>query len=156
VKYIFLILIVFFSGCSFKDYNHKKTNIVVIRSPRLKFNDIGYLQNNESSVKLDLYNAGVALESITINHLVCFKKGCITKSSFNKEYLNKAYPDDILKNILLKKPIFNGKNIVKKDNGFFQKIKSKDYDITYKVSNKEIYFKDKKNRIIFKLKEIDG
>jgi hypothetical protein len=79
----------------------------------------------------------------------------MSKSSFNEKYLNKAYPDDTIKNILMSKPIFSGKNLQKTNFGFIQKIKSKDYNIIYKVSKNETYFKDKKNHIIFKLKDMD-
>jgi len=156
MKYLYLIFFLLFSGCSVKNFSSKESKIVVIKSPKLKFNDIGYIKDDGSYVRLELYSAGVAIESIDIKHLVCTKQGCITKSKFNKEYLHPSYPNDILRNILLKKPIFGGENLKKLSSGFIQNIKSKDYNIKYKVTPKEVFFKDRKNKIILKIKDIDG
>ena len=76
----------------------------------------------------------------------------MTRSSFNKEYLSKSYPDDLLQNVLLKKKIFNSLNVVKLDDGFQQTIKDSNQDIIYKVTSNMIYFKDRKNHILIKIK----
>lgn len=77
----------------------------------------------------------------------------MSKSSFNEEYLSGAYPSDILQNILLGKAIYDGKNLEKTQNGFVQEIKSDEVDISYSVTPAITSFKDRKNNIIFKIKE---
>ena len=154
MKYLLSILILFlFGGCSIKNYKHTKTKLLVIKSPKLKFADVGFIRNDANAVELELFSAGIEVQKITINHLVCVRDGCMSKSGFNKDYLNKSYPDDILQNIILAKPIFNNKNLLKNKDGFEQYIKNKDVDISYKVTKKSIYFKDKKNKILFKIKD---
>ena len=154
-KNLFFIVAVLFAGCATKQFTHKQSKIVTIKSPEIKFNDIGYIKHDTDYIELELYSVGVAIDTIKINRLICVKDGCMSKSSFNEKYLNKAYPDDTIKDILMSKPIFSGKNLQKTNFGFIQKIKSKDYNIIYKVSKNETYFKDKKNHIIFKLKDMD-
>ena len=100
--------------------------------------------------------AGSSVEKISIDHLICVANGCMNKSGFNQDYLHPSYPNDILQNILLGKRIFNGKNLTKTHNGFNQKIKNNYYDIVYKVDEKQIFFKDKKNKIIFKIKDMEN
>jgi len=127
----------------------------LIKSPKLKFHDIGYIRHDNDTVSLELYSAGNAIETITIDHLICVSNGCMSKSHFNEEYLNKKYPNNLMKNLLMRKPIFNKTGYQKEENGFSQKIQTKDYSIIYKVHNNQLYFKDSKNHIILKLKDID-
>jgi N12 class adenine-specific DNA methylase len=77
----------------------------------------------------------------------------MSKRSFNEEYLHSAYPEDILQNVLLGKAIYDGKNKVKTDDGFEQNIQNADVDISYKVTSNAVFFKDKKNAILLKLKD---
>jgi len=154
MKYLLLIFILFFSACSIKEYQQTKTKIVIIKSPKLKFSDVGYLRNTKDSIELELFSAGVAIEKIHINHLVCVSTGCMSKQGFNQHYLNSAYPSDILQNILLAKPIYDAMSMLKTNDGFEQYIKDENVDIKYKVTKNITYFKDRKNHIIFKIKDI--
>jgi len=153
MKYILLIFILIFSACSTKNYEITKTKIVIIKSPKIKFSDLGYLRNSDDSLELELFMAGKSIQKISINHLICVSEGCMTKSGFNEDYLNENYPDDILQNILLAKPIYDGKNLEKTKDGFIQHISSLHVEILYKVSQNQVFFKDKKNHIIFKMKD---
>lgn len=144
------------SACSVKDYEHTQTKILVLKSPKIKFADIAYLRNSDKYIELELFIAGKVIEKIEINRLICTREGCMSKSGFNEEYLSKQYPDDILQNILLGQTIFAGQNRVGTQNGFEQRIKTLHVDIIYKVDAKTIYFKDRINNILLKIKDIDG
>jgi len=153
MQYLFLIGAFLLSACSVKNYEHTSSKIIIIKSPKIKFADLGYIRNSDNSIELELFSAGNVIEKITINHLICVSAGCMSKSGFNSDYLDNSYPKDLLQNILLGKEIYEGKNRVKTVNGFTQKIVSKDVDISYKVSLNQIFFKDRKNRVIFKIKD---
>ncbi|MEA1956171.1 MAG: hypothetical protein U9N02_06715 [Campylobacterota bacterium] len=154
MKYLLLVFLLFFTACSVKEYQRTQTKIVIIKSPKLKFADVGYIRNSKDSLELELFMAGTVVEKISINHLVCVSAGCMSKQGFNNEYLNGSYPSDILQNILLAKPIYDAKNRVKTEDGFEQYIKDEKVDIKYKVTSNITYFKDRKNKIIFKIKDI--
>ena len=153
MKYILFVFILVFSACSTKDYEITQTKIIVIKSPKIKFSDLGYIRNSGQNIELELFIAGKCIESIKVNHLICTGEGCMSKSGFNEDYLNSAYPDDTLGNILLSRAIYDGKNIQKTADGFEQNIKDDFVDILYKVDSQTTFFKDKKNRIIFKIKD---
>lgn len=154
MKFVLLFLVFFFSACSTRNYENTHIKIFTIKSPKIKFNDIGYIRNSDKHIELELFIAGQSIEKITINHLICTTKdGCMSRGSFNEEYLNDAYPDDLLQDMLLAKPIYDGKNLVKNTNGFTQAIKDDRVDIIYKLEDKSIIFKDRKNGIIFNIKE---
>ena len=155
MRFFFLALFtLIFFGCSLKQLDQKETKIALIKSPKIRYNDIAYLKHNDDTIELQMYNAGVGIGKISIGYMVCIKDGCITKSRFNKEFLEQHYPDDILKHILLAQPIYNAKNLQKTQQGFIQRIKTPFSDIVYRVTQKEIFFKDKKNHIIIKLKDV--
>ena len=155
MRFLFLLLIsIFFSACSVKNYEHTSSKIIIIKSPKIKFADLGYIRNSDTAIELELFLAGRAIKKIEINHLICVDEGCMSKSSFNQEYLYKNYPDDIIQNILLGLEIYSGKNRVKTSDGFEQSISEEDVDIKYSVTSSVIAFKDRKNRIIFKIKEM--
>jgi uncharacterized protein YaeQ len=58
--------------------------------------------------------------------------------------------------VLLARPIFEKASIQITDDGFIQKLKSTQYNITYKIENGTIYFKDKQNRLLIKLSKTKG
>jgi len=153
MKYILLTFIILFTACSTKNYEITKTKIVIIKSPQIKFSDLGYLRNTNKDIELELFMAGKSIQKISINHLICVSDGCMSKSGFNKDYLNENYPDSILQNILLAKPIYDGKNLEKTQEGFIQHISSPHVEIVYKVTQNQVFFKDRKNHIIFKIKD---
>lgn len=155
MKYILLIIALFFSACSVKDYERTQTKIITIKSPKIKYSDAGYLRNSGKTLELELFIAGKSIEKITVNHLICTSEGCMSKSGFNKDYLNTAYPDDIMQNMLLSHVIYDGKNITKTADGFEQYIRDEHVDIVYRVDSRAVYFKDRKNGIIFKIKDTD-
>ena len=155
MKYVILIFILFFSACSVKNYEITQTKIIIIKSPKIKFSDLGYVRNSDKKIELELFIAGSSIEKITINHLVCTSEGCMSRSGFNEDYLNEAYPDDILQNILLAKPIYDGENLLKTADGFEQHVQNEEVDISYKVDSHVTFFKDRKNNIIFKIRDTD-
>ncbi len=155
MQYLLLVVVtLFFSACSVKNYEHTQTKIIIIKSPKIKFADIGYIRNSDKAIELELFLAGQPIEKITVNHLICTSEGCMSKSGFNEEYLNRAYPDEIMQNILLGAEIYNGMNKIKTEDGFEQSVKTDRVNIIYRVNQKQIYFKDRKNSIIFKVKDI--
>lgn len=154
MKYLLVFLVLFFSACSVKQLE-KSSKMVVFKTKNIRFSDLGYISRGDNSVEIDLYLAGKAFKKISIDGMVCIEgEGCMRKSSFNEEYLCSAYPDDLLKNVFLGKPIYGGKNMFQTDNGFMQDILEQEVDIVYGVNAKEIYFKDRRNKILIKIREV--
>lgn len=154
MKYIVFVFALFFIACSTHTYE-KQSKIVVLKTPKIKFADIAYISRGKDAVVLDLYVAGKALKTITIDNLVCVEgAGCISKDTFNEEYLSPSYPANLLQNVLLGKPIYEGKNIERSAGEFSQTIKDAEVNIRYIVNARRIYFKDKTNNILISIKEL--
>jgi len=144
------------SACAPIQYEKNESSLIVIKTPKLKFADLGYVRKNRDQVRVDLFTAGQQVQSIEINHLVCVDDGCLSKSAFNKDYLDSSYPDDLILDILLARPIFEKASLQKTESGFMQKLKSTQYNIIYKIENGNIYFKDKQNRLLIKISKVKG
>ncbi len=148
------LLILLFSGCGARPFVKTDVATIIMKTPKIKFADTGYVRSNNDLVALELFSAGQVVGKIEIENMVCVEgKGCMTKSSFNAEYLSAMYPDDILENILRSKPIFMGINLEQTDEGFEQRIDDNVVDIRYTVREHQIYFKDRKNSVLIKIKK---
>ncbi len=148
-------LFLFFGGCSLRQYQTSEPKLIVLKTKKLKFSDTGYVRSAGDAVEVELFSAGQAAGRISIDRLVCVdNEGCLNKGAFNAEYLSRYYPDAIMQHILLGKPIFGRQSLRRSMEGFEQRIENREVDITYRVGGGEIYFKDRKNRILIKIKTI--
>ena len=131
-----------------------ESRLIVIKSPQIKYADLGYIRGHGNSLKIELYEMGNVVKSIEISNFICVDDGCMLKSVFNKKYLNSNYPSDILEDVILGHAIYNGKNLKKLYDGYVQDIKDEDVDIHYEVNSKSIRFKDNKNAILVKISSL--
>lgn len=144
------------AGCAPKKYEKNESRLIIIKTPKLKYADLGYLRRDRDEVRMELFVAGQLVQSIEIDNLVCVDEGCLRKSAFNKEYLHPSYPDDLLLDVLLARPIFEKASMQITDEGFIQKLKTTQYNIIYKIENGDIYFKDKQNGFLIKISKTKG
>jgi len=142
------------SGCGVKPFVKTDTATIILKTPKIKFADMGYIRSNNNLVALELFSAGQAVGRFEIENLVCVEgEGCMRKSSFNEEYLNVHYPDTLMEDVLRGVPIYDGLNISKNEHGFKQNILNEYVNIKYKVSENQSYFKDRSNGILIKIKK---
>lgn len=154
MKYIILVLALLFSACSLLPHPQTQSKLFTMKSKFMKFSDVCYVSSDSFSTTLEIYNAGQAVDKIEIGSQICNKNGCMSKAKFNKMFFSSSYPNNILDNIIQGKPIFNALHVIRQSNGFTQHIyKQNKYNIEYKVQNDKIYFKDKINKILIKLKD---
>ena len=156
LSFISLWSILFFSGCAPKGYEKNESRFILIKSPLLKYADLGYIRKNTDEVRIDLFVVGNLVQSIEISTLICVNEGCLTKAAFNKQYLHASYPNDLLLNVVLGKPIFNKTSLEASEVGFRQVLKTSEYNIVYKVENGEISFKDSHNKLKIKILRTKG
>jgi len=143
------------AGCVQKSYTISEPRLITLKTWQLKFNDVGFVRSSGSAVQLELFSAGQAVETISIDDEICVQKGCMSKSRFNEAYLSRAYPEELMQQVLLGRPIFGGRELVHTPDGFEQQLKAMAiYNITYRVTAKEIYFKDRINDILIKIAKI--
>jgi hypothetical protein len=153
MRCLLLALALLFSACGVKNYEFSEPKIIIVKSPKLKFADLGYVRHTDDAIELELFVAGKMVKKITINHLICVDEGCMGKTAFNAEYLNASYPESLLQNVILGRKIYDGENTLKTGSGFSQSVRTRDAEIEYAVSANAISFKDRKNKIIIQIKD---
>ncbi len=134
--------------------SNSKSYVTTLKTKKFAFSDAGFMRNQDGVIDLQILAVGKPLLKLKISDDVCVDHFCRTKEEFNQNYLSETYPRDFINNVLTSQPIFSGKNMKKTSNGFMQRIISPDYNIKYKISPGSIYFKDLKNGIIIKLREL--
>ena len=140
-----------------EEQKNSKSYKVTMKTKKFAFSDTGFLVKYTNSLNLNVLAMGKSVLDLKVKQNeddVCVGSLCNTKHGFNQSFLDGRYPDSFIQNILLKKPIFGGRGLKKTSKGFVQNIICDRFGIKYQVSNKSLYFKDKKNNILIKLKEI--
>lgn len=149
------LLIFLMGGCATKHYSISTPKMIVIKSPKLKYADMGYLRYEGDAVEMELFTAGVAVEKISIDKQVCVSAGCMSEEAFVKEYLYKDYPSDTMRRILQGEPIFGGNGTSESCGGVkFQNIRNDEMDIVYRRSPSQTYFKDRLNGLMIKISDV--
>lgn len=144
-------------GCSARQYTHSEPKLITIKSPKLKFSDMGYIRSDGEAVEVELFAAGNAVEKIAIDTQVCVSAGCMGEERFTREYLYPDYPADTMRRILLAQDIFGGKGKEELCNGtLFQFVRDGEMDIMYSRKPHETYFKDRLNGLLIKIADPDA
>jgi hypothetical protein len=143
-------------GCGTKHYSISIPKMITIKTPKLKYADMGYLRYEGDAVELELFTAGVSVEKISIDQKVCLSAGCMDEDKFVKEYIYEGYPRDTLRRILQNEPIFDGNGTSESCGGvIFQFIRNDDMDILYRRAHEGIFFKDRLNGLIIKISDVE-
>lgn len=149
MKKIFIFfLLLFFSACALKNQEYPSQKMkVVFNTPAIKINDFGFLKKENKALNLEVYKLGQAFFKLKIREDICLNSVCYSKTVFNQKFFKNTYYEDILKDILEAKSLWNGKNIEKTQCGFNQKLNSVNYEIFYEVCDNKISFFDKISHI---------
>ncbi len=155
MRYIVLIFLLLFSGCSVKrEIKKSESYIVAIKMKNLRFNDTGFLKYGDNYTELQLFDVSAPVLDIKISDDICINSHCFSKKEFNARFLSPLYPETLLENVLNKKPIFEKTGFKKSKDGFVQNIDKKNIHIKYIISSDKLYFKDFSNHFLIKLRRI--
>jgi hypothetical protein len=157
-KMVILVLTTLFvmNGCTQLSPKKQESAFIVIKTPKMKYADMGFIAHDSLNVKVEIYAAGQPLVAWEINAFnICMSTfKCMEKKDFNQEFLMASYPDTLLENIFRGEVIFKKRGYKKIKNGFEQSINDKNhYAIRYKVVDGERIFRDKLNKILIKVRE---
>jgi len=147
-------LLLLFGGCSLKTYAPSEGKLITFKTDRLRFNDLGYIRRSDTGVEVALFSAGQPVETFTIEDNICTLKGCLSNYDFYEHYLHVNYPKETLKQIFRGEPIFQHAGLQNTSGGFKQVIHTDEYNIVYKVSPGQIYFKDAAHGVLIKIREM--
>ncbi len=152
-----MLYILLIQGCGNAPELKGESAMIVLKTPAMRYADMGFIYESPSEIKVEIYGSGQALFALRITpKSVCTSRfACLDRKSFNVRMLSRYYPEDTIERIFRAKPLFNGKSVVKKRNGFTQKLFAPGkYNIQYAVLNNETVFRDTINKIVIKIKRM--
>ena len=151
-----LFCFIFFIGCLPKyNINFSQSYKIVIKTKDIAIADSGFIKKADNYKSIQIFSAGVlALHVELKKDDACINRFCTTRKDFNNRFFGYAHYPNLLDDILDKRVIYDGVGKVDKKDGFEQNIKTKNYNIIYRVTNNAIYFKDKQNHILIKLRRL--
>lgn len=153
-RIFFLFIALFFGACASKNTSFNSQSVLLsVSSNSMRFSEAGFLKENSKTLDLEIYKLGQAFFELKIRDKICLNSVCYDKKNFNEKFFQNAYYDDILKDILLAKPLWKGHNLEKNECGFSQKLKKSSYDIFYEVCDDKSTFFDKKTKMKIILKK---
>jgi len=155
-KYFYLIFTLFlFVGCSYKTpYASSQAYFAVIKNSKIALADTGFIKKDDNRLNLQLFSASSPIFDLHVKDDVCIGYTCLSRESFNSKFFGYKHYEDFVEELFNMQPIYNEQNLVSTKDGFEQNIKTENYDIVYKIENQNLYFKDKKNKVLIKLKEL--
>lgn len=146
-------MIFFLSSCAIKqDVSRTQAVFMTIKTPLLKYSDSGFLKQINEAIYINLFNAGIPVLEIIIDKKVCIQKVCYNNLQFNSQFLGDMHYNNILKDIVLFRPIYNKKNLKYENKGFSQSLHVKNREIFYQVTNQSVTFRDKAKKVLIKIK----
>ncbi len=144
------------AGCRQPQYERTRTAYIVIKTPQLRYADMGFVETGKETMRVQLYANGAAQTALEITpSQVCSGRfACLSKEAFNARFLSADYPADTLEKILRGLPVMQGEGIRKTKRGFTQRIiRQGKYAIDYRVLGNRTLFRDTINKIHIKVVE---
>lgn len=150
---VFLLLALFFVSCADKQPVQTSPVNFTIISPIIRINDAGFIHRYAYNTDIDVYSSGVSIAKIDIKpNQICLNRACDDEAVFNQKFFKDRHYNGLFADIVNKKAIFGGKNLVKTACGFKQNFSDIEYEICGDLSK----FRDSKNKIKINIKELEG
>ena len=151
-KFNFIILAIFitiFTGCT---HQPKYSNSVLFSfiTPNLRISDAGFIHHYQNQTQIQIYNSGSVILNLKLAQNICINGVCSDRQSFNTKYLKSAHYDEIIDDIISKKPIYEAKNLSLNNCGFKQEIAM----LSYEVCDDLVKFIDNQNRVKIIIREL--
>ena len=143
------------SGCATKvPITSSDTYLITIKNKQMALSDTGFINQGKNYTNVQIFSAGAVLFNLEVKEDVCLDGRCTSRMEFNKLFFEHPHYEAMIIDVLEMKPLYEGKNKVTIEGGFEQELDLAGSHISYKVQNKSLYFKDSKNGILIKLKEL--
>ena len=153
--HVMIVMILLLSGCATKTpIISSDTYLITIKNKQMAVSDTGFLNHGKDYVNVEIFSAGAVLFNLEVQDDVCLEGRCTSRIEFNKLFFEYPHYEAMINDVLEMKPLYDGKNKVTIEGGFEQELDLLGSYISYKVQGKSLSFKDSKNGILIKLKEL--
>ncbi|WP_457594700.1 hypothetical protein [Hydrogenimonas sp.] len=148
------VLLLLLTGCSRRYYETPQPALIVLKSPKLRYADMGFLYRGENRIKIQIYTAGRPVFTLSVGERICLDGSCMSEAEFYRKFFGVAYPPGTLHAIFSKRAIFGGEGLLKKKGRSEQQIfEPGRFDIIYTFDATSARFRDRINHIVIKISE---
>lgn len=109
----FIFISFFFLGCSLKEPQKSQSAVILIKTPKMKFYDKGFIRQYNDRTEVQIFNAGNLILNLKIydDNICSSMFECMDLSEFNRIYLDKSYDNYFVRDLFLKRD----KNVIFRD-----------------------------------------
>lgn len=153
--HVMLFIAFFVTGCATKiPITSSDAYLISIKNKQMALSDTGFINHGKDYTNVQIFSSGAILFNLEVQNDVCLDGRCTSRMEFNKLFFEHPHYEAMISDVLEMKPLYEGKSKVTIEGGFEQELDLDGSHISYKVQNKSLYFKDSKNGILIKLKEL--
>lgn len=153
--HVMIFILFLISGCATKiPITSSDTYLISIKNKQMALSDTGFINQGKNYINVQIFSAGAVLFNLEVQNDICLDGRCASRMEFNKRFFEYPHYEAIINDILEMKPLYDGKNKVTIEGGFEQELDFPNSYISYKVQNKSLTFRDSKNGILIKIKEL--
>ena len=156
VLHVSLLMLLFLSGCATKqEITSSETYVITIKNKQIALSDTGFINQGKDYTNVQIFSAGSVLFNLEImGNNICLDGRCLDKLAFNQQFFQEEHYAGLMQEIIAKQPIYEKKNLKQTSNGFEQELELSNSHIVYKVEGSNLTFRDTKNGIVLRLKQL--
>lgn len=156
VLHVSLLMLFFLSGCATKqEITSSETYVITIKNKQIALSDTGFINQGKDYTNVQIFSAGSVLFNLEImGSNICLDGRCLDKLAFNQQFFQEEHYAELMQEIIAKQPIYERKNLKQTSNGFEQELELSNSHIVYKVEGSNLTFRDTKNGIVLRLKQL--
>ena len=154
--HVSFLALLFLSGCALKqEITSSETYVITIKNKHVALSDTGFINHGNDYTNVQIFTAGSALFNLEImGTTICLDGRCMDKLAFNQQFFQEEHYAELMQEIIAKKPIYEGQNLLQTSSGFEQEIERSNSHLIYKVEGANLTFRDTKNGILIRLKPL--
>jgi len=153
--HVMIFILFLLSGCTTKiPITSSDTYLISIKNKQMALSDTGFINQGRGYTNVQIFSVGAILFNLEVQDDVCLDGRCTSRLEFNKLFFEHPHYEAMINDVLEMKPLYDGKNKVTIEGGFEQELDLLGSHISYKVQGKSLTFRDSKNGILIKLKEL--
>lgn len=156
VLHVSLLMLLFLSGCATKqEITSSETYVITIKNKQIALSDTGFINQGKDYTNVQIFSAGSVLFNLEImGNNICLDGRCLDKLAFNQQFFQEEHYAGLMQEIIAKQPIYEKKNLKQTSNGFEQELELSNSHLVYKVEGSNLTFRDTKNGIVLRLKQL--
>lgn len=149
---ILLLFSILFLGCFSHQPQRSNSVLFSFITPDFRISDAGFIHHYANESQIQIYSSGAVILNLKLAQNICINSVCYNRQIFNTKYLKSTHYDEIMDDIISKRPIYDSNTLKQTSCGFEQNIINK--MIKYEVCDNVIKFIDNKNRVKIIIREL--